>query len=141
MGLQQLFLIVLSMMIIAIMVGGAILLFNERARDANRRAIIQDMYNIATIAVTFSKTPVSQGGGGGEWDVDDFMMFCGYPISRNGRFIETDNGRIRVTVNARYRLIVRGWGNELGFDSENEIRGRLVLRGTTAEEMIFRILN
>jgi len=66
MGMQQLLLIVLSVIIVSVSVVGAVGLFNLRAKKANRAAIIQDMYNIAVLAISYTKTPANMGGGAGE---------------------------------------------------------------------------
>jgi len=141
MGLQQFFLIVLSVVITGVMIAGGVLLFTARVKVANRNAIIQDMYNIASLAISFYKTPQNQGGGGNEWNVDTFKIYCGYPLSNNGRFFLTENGRIQVSEISRNRLRVKGWGTEIGFDNNRAIRARLFLSGTDPDNMSFKILN
>ncbi|MBT3756598.1 MAG: hypothetical protein HOD64_11590 [Candidatus Cloacimonetes bacterium] len=140
MGTQQLLLIVLSLIIVSVTIVGAIGLFKLRAQQSNRSAIIQDMYNIAVLAISYNKTTANMGGGAGSWDPDGFYVWCGYPISNNGRFLETDNGRIRVQVISRDRLRVKGWGTELGYNENQAIRARLILSSTSGQ-MNFRILN
>ena len=140
MGTQQLLLIVLSLIIVSVSIVGAIGLFKLRAQQSNRSAIIQDMYNIAVLAISYNKTTANMGGGAGSWDPDGFYVWCGYPISRNSRYLETDNGRILVRVASRDRLIVKGWGTELGYNENQAIRARLILTSTSGQ-INFRILN
>jgi hypothetical protein len=141
MGQQQLLLIVISVVIVGAVISSGILLFNNRAKTANREAIIQDMYNIASLAIAFYKTPDVQGGGGGSWDTTRFMQFCGYPLNSRGNRILTDNGQIRVTEDSRGRLKIFGYGKELGYDEDKAIRARLILYGSELEGSRFTILN
>lgn len=140
MGMQQILLIVLSLIIVSVSIVGAIGLFKLRAQKSNRAAIIQDMYNLAILAISYTKTTAHMGGGAGNWDPDGFYVWSGYPLSNNGRFIVTDNGRIRVRVASRNRLIINGWGSELGYDENQAIRARLILTSTSGQ-INFRILN
>ncbi|RLC49446.1 MAG: hypothetical protein DRI23_09170 [Candidatus Cloacimonadota bacterium] len=141
MGQQQILLLVLSVVIIATTIAVSADQFNNKIKTSNRKAIIQDMYNLACLAIAFSKTPASFGGGGGDWDADRFYAYCSYPISNNGKYIETSNGRIQVSEISKGRLRIKGWGNEIGFDDKKAIRARLFLSGTGIEDMAFKILN
>ena len=141
MGQQQILLILLSVVIVSVAIATGITVFNERTKIANRNAIIQDMYNIASLAIAYHRTPAIQGGGGGTWDVENFYRFAGYPLTRNGKRIQTENGQILVQEIARGRLRINGYGSQIGFDEENAIRARLILSGSGIDDMTFTILN
>ena len=140
MGMQQILLIILSVIIVSISITGAVSLFKLRTEKANRSAIIQDMHEIALKSIAYFKTPANMGGGDGSWNPAGFYVWSGYPISNNGRYLETQNGRIRVREQNNGRLIINGWGTELGYDEENAIKARLILSGTSGE-MTFTLLN
>ncbi|MCF7792724.1 MAG: hypothetical protein K9N09_01470 [Candidatus Cloacimonetes bacterium] len=141
MGTQQLLLIVLSVVIVGASVATGIMIFNNKIKSSNREAIIQDMYNISSLAIAYYKIPETQGGGGGSWDSDRFMQYSGFPLTRNGKRMVTNNGQIRVVELANGRLRIVGFGNELGFDEDKAIRARLVLFGREIEGSRFKILN
>lgn len=140
MGMQQILLIILSVIIVSISIIGSVGLFKLRAEKANRAAIIQDMHEIAVRAIAYYKTPANMGGGDGSWNPAGFYVWSGYPISDDERYLETQNGRIQVREHGNGGLIVEGWGIELGYDEENVIRAQLILSGTSGE-MTFTLLN
>ena len=95
---------------------------------------------MAIKAIAYYKTPANLGGGDGSWNPTGFYTWSGYTVSRNGRFLETSNGRILVREQNNGRLIIKGWGTELGYDEENAIKAQLILSGTSGE-MTFTPLN
>ena len=140
MGMQQILLIILSVIIVSISIIGAVGLFKLRAEKANRAAIILDMHEMAMKSIAYFKTPANMGGGDGSWNPAGFYVWSGYPISDDERYLETNNGRILISERSNGRLLIKGWGTELGYDEENAIRAQLILSGTTGE-MTFTLLN
>ncbi len=140
MGLQQILMIVLSVVIVGVAIAGGITLFNEKAKEANRRAVVQDMYNIATLALAYRRTPATHGGG----DVDDFIsnpkkfyQFTGYP--HDNTWIYTENGQIYlIRIGSNYYVI--GYGKELGINEQSKITALLIL-DSTAEDSILQFYN
>ena len=141
MGQQQILLLVLSVVIISTTIAVSTEQFNIRVKESNRQAIIQDMYNLAYLAIAFSKTPASLGGGGGDWDVDRFYAYSGYATTPNGKRLVTRNGQIKITANKKGKLIINGYGTEIGFDDNKSIRARIRLTDTNDEEGVFTLLN
>jgi hypothetical protein len=141
MGQQQFLMIVLSVIIVGAAIVTGITVFNAQAKSSNRNAIIQDMYSIASLCIAYYKTPEIQAGGGGSWDSANFLKFCGYPLSKNGKYILTDNGRIQVKELSNERLQVQGWGSEIGYDENKAVRARLRLKGHDVDEAQFKIIN
>lgn len=140
MGTQQVLLIVLSVVIVGVAIATGITMYTERAKEANRRAVVQDMFNIASLALAYRRTPDTHGGG----KVDDFVsnptkfyQFTGYP--HDNTWIYTDNGQIfLIRIASNYYVV--GYGNETGFDEEDKISAMLVL-DATAEESILQFSN
>ena len=64
MGQQQLLLIVLALIVIAISVAIANQLFNASAEDSNKDTIISELTNLATISLQYYRKPASVAGGG-----------------------------------------------------------------------------
>jgi hypothetical protein len=141
MGNQQILLIVLSVVIIGIAISTGFTMMKYKNIAANREAIIQDMYNLATQSIIFYKTPVNQGGGGGSWNTDYFYQTCGFPLTKNGKRIITNNGEIRITENVKGQLIIDGFGSQIGIEEEDAIRARLTLKGSDSEDFQFKLLD
>jgi len=70
MGVQQLTLLVLTVIIIGISISVGIYIFNQALIRHNRLAIIDDMNIFVGVANTYYKTPIDMGGGNRIWDVD-----------------------------------------------------------------------
>ncbi|MFC1898529.1 hypothetical protein ACFLYJ_03045 [Candidatus Cloacimonadota bacterium] len=141
MGQQQIFMVVLSVLIVSAAIVTGISAYKAQAKSSNRNAIIQDMYNIANLAIAYYKTPQTQGGGGRAWDSSNFLKFSGYQLNNAGTKIITDNGKIQVTELVGDRLQIKGWGTEIGFDEDEAIQARLRLQGPEVDEAQFVILN
>lgn len=67
MGSQQVLLLVLGAIIIAVSTAGAIGLFKQNLVSENRKAILSDLQQMAAHANAFYKAPLSLGGGEGLW--------------------------------------------------------------------------
>ena len=140
MGTQQMLLIALSVIIVAISVVGAIGLFQLHAERSNRAAIIQDMHEISYKTIAYYKSPANMGGGDGVWITENFFLWSGYPLTDDGKYILTLNGEISVKEQNNGDIMIKGWGTELGYDRENLINARLILK-ITSGEVTFDILN
>ena len=64
MGTQQVLLIVLSIILVAVAVAAGIQMFNEQARNSNRQSILSDLHNYAPLVLAYYKSASSVGGGG-----------------------------------------------------------------------------
>jgi hypothetical protein len=67
MGSQQLLLIVLGVIVVALMVVVGISIVRSYLETSNRDQIIASMYNIGLMAQTYYKKVEAAGGGGGEY--------------------------------------------------------------------------
>ncbi|HPR18157.1 MAG TPA: hypothetical protein PLD62_07915 [Candidatus Cloacimonadota bacterium] len=137
MGTQQLLLIVLAVVIVAAAISAGIVMFDSRAKEANRRAVVQDMHNIAVLAISYYKIPASQGGGGGDgfflMNRTKFYKFTGYQFDNT--YIYTNNGRIFITKIGNEYFVI-GYGNDLGFDEKHAISGLLRISGAAGEPIL-----
>ncbi len=113
MGTQQILLIVLSVIIVGVAIAVGISMFNNQAYNSNKAAIASDAQTFASQVVQFFKTPVSQGGAGGELtnlvqtNIEGFIGFtdtvgAGVGIdNENGTYvisgIDTTAGTVEIT--------------------------------------------
>ena len=114
MGTQQLLLIILGVIIVAIAVAVGISFFVDAAQASNRDALSMDLYHLATIAQKHYRTPTSLGGGGNQFD-----NFAFPPI-----LAENDNGtyqHIKQSHSGNH-IHFEGTGIETGRDGIHVIR-------------------
>jgi hypothetical protein len=102
MGQQQLLLIVLGIIVVAIAVLLGIWLFNVNAVDAKRNNVINELVNLSAMAHGFYLRPVTMGGGG--------HTFTGWRLP--GELKVTANGSYLATV-YQDSVVVTGTGNEV----------------------------
>ncbi len=131
MGVQQLMLIVLTVIIIGISISAGIIVFNQTLIRNNRLAIIDDMNIFAGVAMTYYKTPVDMGGGNRTWNVDDMGPWFGYNYdlvnnsfsNGNGTFVFSSDGDI---------LTILATGTETGTNGSTNVEVVLKLKGETS---------
>lgn len=102
MGQQQLLLIVLGVIVVAIAVVMGIWLFNVNAIDAKRNNVTNELVNLASMAHGYYLRPVTMGGGG--------HTFTGWKVP----------GELKVTANGSYSstvytdsVVIIGTGNQV----------------------------
>jgi len=104
MGQQQLLLIVLGVIIVGIAIVVGINLFQANAISANTDAVIGDLNNLASMAMSYYKKPTSMGGGGQSFV--GFTMPSGLGSNANGTYV--------VTSTAAGSIVFTGTGTETG---------------------------
>jgi hypothetical protein len=101
MGQQQLLLIVLGVIVVAIAIVVGFNMFNSNAISSNRDSIVSDLNNLGTMAQQYWRRPSAMGGGD--------RTFTGWTIPAHTD--TTPNGTYTATVAAQTITIV-GTGNE-----------------------------
>jgi len=101
MGQQQLLLIVLGVIVVAIAVVVGFNMFNSNAISSNRDSLVSDLNNLGTMAQEYWRKPSAMGGGD--------RSFTGFTIPSHTD--TTPNGTYAATVAAQSMTIV-GTGNE-----------------------------
>lgn len=132
MGIQQLMLIVLSVMIIGISLAVGIGMFNQNMVKHNRLAVIGDLTVLAGTAVSYYKTTADMGGGAGTWNVVDLGMWADNNHNTRGNRISNDNGTYVMTSRGD-ELTIIGVGKENGNRGNENVQAKLVLVGATSE--------
>jgi len=131
MGVQQLTLIVLSVIIIGISVSVGIYMFNQTLIRHNRIAIIDDMNIFAGVANTYYNTPGDMGGGDRVWDVDAMGPWFGYNYDAANNSISNDNGSFVFSSDGDI-LTILATGNEIGTNGSTNVEVILTLTGETS---------
>ena len=132
MGVQQLMLIVLTVIIIGISISAGIIVFNQTIIRNNRLAIIDDMNIFAGVAMTYYKTPIDMGGGNRTWNVDDMGAWFGYNYDAINNSISNGNGTYVLSSDGDVLTII-ATGNETGANGSTNVEVVLTLTGSTSE--------
>ncbi|MFQ5799129.1 MAG: hypothetical protein ACE5H0_10645 [Bacteroidota bacterium] len=114
MGQQQLLVIVLALIIVALAIVTGFWLFQDAAADANRQAVIIDLHHLASIARKHYRTPVSLGGGGNTFQ--NFTVSPHLAENANGTYQQIKPGHDTDHIH------FEGIGVEKGNDGINPIR-------------------
>lgn len=117
MGTQQILLIVLSVIIVGAAIAVGIQMFNSQSYSANKTAIAADAQNFASQVVQFYKTPVSQGGLGGELNTGDsnttlkkIAQFLGW--DEEDLNMTNENGTYTLTSFTATTVVITGKGKQ-----------------------------
>lgn len=111
MGTQQLLLITVGVIIVALMIFTGINLMRSYFETANRDQLISTLYDLGVMAQQHYKKPTAQGGGGGR--------YSGWTIPRQLRTIAA--GTIRATVRPT-RIDFTATGKEIGRNNRTVVR-------------------
>lgn len=130
MGQQQLLIIILGVITVAIAVAVGINLFSESAELSNRDAVIDDLNYIAASLLAGYKTPVLTGGLQGDYT----NLYTEEPVKKLKKkrkknpttgdkyYWETNNGTYEFTVVTKDSVRIKGLGTETGRDNLKPVR-------------------
>lgn len=108
MAQQQLFLVILGMIIIAIMVALSIVVFMDSSIGSNRDALMNDLLNFGARAQQYYRQPRMLGGGGRSFTGMTMDHFTSKPTNPNGSYA------IRTASDSL--LVIEGTGVTRGAD-------------------------
>jgi hypothetical protein len=122
MGQQQIFLIVLGVIVVGIAIVIGLENFQSKAVQANRDAVIIDLNYLASDAQVYYKKTITYGGGE--------HSFTGYDIPLQ---LKTNaNGTYRVLSVQPLKVTIEGIGvekeGELGCSQSNNIKYRIIVK-------------
>lgn len=113
MGTQQMFLITLGAIIVAVSIYFGISLFKQNASDSNRDLVSHDVTYIAVDAQVYYKKPKELQGGG-----LDYTGFEASPF-----FKKYVLGKIKVKIQPeRDRIVITGTGTEIGKNGRSNVQ-------------------
>ncbi len=145
MGQQQLFLIVLSVIVVAGAVAVGMAIFRGNAVESNRRAVIADLITYGSKAQRYFR--VSKAFGGGNRNFDRFYLAPIDTGNGNGSYSITTNipsgatfisGSDTYVSGSRGRIYIIGCGKEIGSDDDNPVKAFIEV---TADSIKSTILN
>lgn len=130
MGQQQLILIVLSVIVVAIAVVVGMNLFTGIAADANRDQVVNDLVNFAAKAQQYYRRPSAVGGGGNTFD--SFNIYSADSANENGDYIvlttepsgttRTETKSVPPYGTGSQVIYILGFGREKGVDNINPMK-------------------
>ena len=127
MGQQQLHLIVLGIIIVGLSIAVGLIRFNTNAIQSNRDAVILDLNNLSSDAITYYKKDDTFSGGN--------YSFLGFTMS--DQLNDNENGIYTVISIQPQRIIFQGVGVEKEGDSgcnqSNNITYQLIVEPTESE--------
>ena len=145
MGIQQILLIVLSVIILGTATTAMINYFIQSSKNTNRQCIIGELQMFASKVMHYYKTPRRLYGGGLEILAEDDSLLASFI-----EFTKDDDGSYSTyeTENAMYELVVEndlvkiiGISQETGNDKENPIRVELFVKPEETEPIKTTIVN
>jgi|WetSurMetagenome_2_1015567.scaffolds.fasta_scaffold429439_1 hypothetical protein len=111
MGSQQLLLIVVGIVVVALVIFAGINIAANYYQTANRDQLISSLYDLGVMAQQYFKKPVQQGGGGGS--------YSGWIMPKDFEYFEA--GQIQVVV-SESRVNFEALGAEKGMDEKTNVR-------------------
>ncbi|HZY10753.1 MAG TPA: hypothetical protein VFF29_06320 [Bacteroidota bacterium] len=107
MGQQQLLLIILGVIIVAIAIAIGIAFFNAQLISSNKDGIIEHLNTIATHAFTYAMRPLILGGGDGSFE--GYQIPTGYASNIHGTYsLVVNASRSRKNKQKRGALTIEG---------------------------------
>jgi len=117
MGQQQLLLIIVGTVIVAIAIMVGIWMFRSNAVDNNRNGMANYLTHLGALAQAYYENPTLLGGGG--------RSFAGYQIAPVDQV--TDDGNFTVVSASPQKAILQGIGVEIGVDGANPTKITVVV--------------
>lgn len=105
MGAQQLLLIVLSVILVAVAISVGIVMFNRQAYNSNRQAIVVELNIIQTKALEYWGLPASMGGAGRDPNAGDMETLAAYMGFTWDQSKTVHPDYVYTSENGEYRLI------------------------------------
>jgi len=147
MGTQQILLIVLSVIIVGAAIAVGIQMFNSQSYSASKSAIAADAQSYASQIVQYYKTPISQGGAGGELEEGDeanIANFIGWGSTKDGETttantMKNDNGEFKIIVDSETQVDVLGLSKEVKDGKRPAVRTRVTLPDGTIEAEVIDV--
>lgn len=133
MGTQQILLIVLSVIIVGVAIAVGISMFNSQAYNSNKTAIASDAQSFAAQVIQYYKTPVSQGGAGGNIAANGEAAMSGFLGFDTTNFnITNDNGTYTLAIVDANTVTITGLGTaENGANQHPQIVATITLPAGT----------
>jgi len=123
-GQQQLLLVLLGIVVVAVSIAVAISLFKGNAIERKREILVNESHNLGSIAISYYKKPKMLGGGG--------RTFTGWQIPT--QMVSTVNGSYSAQVSIDNVIIV-GTGTEV-VTGNDSIKVQTIVTGDEINSII-----
>jgi len=121
-GQQQLYLLVLAIILVGIAVAVGMNRFSTSAAEANRDQLILDLNFLSVAAQSYYKKPASYGGGG--------QSFTGWELPEY--FKDYEIGKIRIKIKKRRNEVtIKATGTEIGRDGKKVVNIEAKVKATS----------
>lgn len=140
MGTSQIMMMILSVVLVAIAVAFAIMVFNNNAVNSNRQLVLNELNFLASQAYRFWRTPVSMGGASNDIGVED-QERLEFFLRWSGNTNATASGTYTIQVNEDGSINITGTGTEIGKDRQNPVQAILTITPDSSEMYSISIVN
>jgi len=121
-GQQQLYLLVLAIILVGIAVAVGMNRFSTSAAEANRDQLILDLNFLSVAAQSYYKKQASYGGGG--------QSFTGWELPEY--FKDYEIGKIRIKIKKRRNEVtIKATGTEIGRDGKKVVNIEAKVKATS----------
>jgi hypothetical protein len=133
MGQQQLVLIVLGMIVIAIAIVIGVSLFYDNASSSSRDSVVNDLTNYASRAHMFYRRSKALGGGG--------QSFTGITLSQlsnklTGSMIITATGTFTIGSVSATEMTINGKGMDAGLNGTDPVEANILVRSGNLSDSV-----
>ncbi len=115
MGSQQLLLIAVGLVIIAIMIAVGITMFHDQAASTNRDEVANDLAHYAALARSYYRRPLAYGGGNSSFRGLSMAKITSKPMNNNGSYALAPD----PVSGTPDHVTLTGVGTESGLDGSN----------------------
>jgi hypothetical protein len=115
MGSQQLLLIAVGLVVIAIMIAVGMTMFRDQATSTNRDEVVNDLAHYAALARAYYRRPTVYGGGGASFRGLTMLKITSKPQNDNGTYTLTPD----PVTGTPDHVTLTGEGTETGLDGTN----------------------
>ena len=118
MGTQQLLLIVVGVIIVAIMIAVGLFMFRDQAAATNRDSLSNDLVQLAASAQKYFRRPDNFGGGGNSFKGLTLAKLTTKPVTADGTCVLSPD----PVPPATSAITITGTGTELGNDGATLVK-------------------
>ncbi|MDP8209361.1 MAG: hypothetical protein P9M05_01015 [Candidatus Stygibacter australis] len=140
MGTNQIMLVILSVVLVAVGTALGIFIFQNQSQNTNRQLLVTDLNFLGTEALRFWRTPVSMGGGAPTITTEDQAQLEFY-LHWSGNTTTTASGTYSVLANDDGTINVTGIGTEIGNDNENPVRAEMIVDTNSDHLLTITLIN
>ena len=140
MGTSQIMMMILSVVLVAVAVSFAIMVFNQNAVNSNRQLMLNELNFLASQTYRYWRTPESMGGASNRIDLSD-QERLEFFLRWSGNTNSTASGTYTIEVLENGTVEITGTGTEIGKDNENPVQAKIIIDPASHEVYTATIIN